>query len=64
MYPSVEALSETRFLNRASLSLSLSLSLSVSLSLRVRASLCAAVCKKRSASPETHANDKLSLYGG
>ncbi len=58
MYPSVEALSETRFLNRASLSLSLSLSL------RVRASLCAAVCKKRSASPETHANDKLSLYGG
>ncbi len=53
MYPSVEALSEMRYLNRASLSL------------RVQASVCAAAAerRKRSASHETRANDKLSLYG-
>ncbi len=63
MYPSGEALSETRYLNRISLSLSSALALS--LSLHVRASVCAAAAerRKRSTSPETRANDKLSLYG-
>ncbi len=42
-----------RYLNRASLSL------------HVRASVCAAAAerRKRSASPETRANDELSLFG-
>ncbi len=39
MYPSVEALSETRYLNHASLS--------HALSLRVRASVCAAAAERR-----------------
>ncbi len=39
MYPSVEALSETRYLNHASLS--------HALSLRVRASACAAAAERR-----------------
>ncbi len=54
VYPSVKALSETR----------LALSLSVCVCVHARASMCAAECRKRSVSPETRANDKLSLYGG
>ncbi len=51
MYPSVEALSETRYLNHASLS--------HALSLRVRASVCAAAAERRNGA---RANDKLSFY--
>ncbi len=58
VYPSVKALSETR------LSLSLSLCVCVCVCVHLRASMCAAECRKRSVSPETRANDKLSLYGG
>ncbi len=50
MYPSVEALSETRYLNHASLS--------HALSLRVRTSVCAAAAERRNGA---RANDKLSL---
>ncbi len=41
-----------------------SLSLSLCVCVHARASMCAAECRKRSVSPETRANDKLSLYGG
>ncbi len=54
MYPSVEALSETRYLNHASLSHSFSLC------------VCALRCVRQRLSAENgvRANDKLSLYGG